>query len=124
MRAVHKKNSEEYVESFMRNLRLLMESRGLTGNGFADAINVGHGTIHRYLNSSRMPNVAYIITVAEYFGVSIDWLLGMTPDQKNSISPEAQKLLRLYNFATKDDRKIIDAVLSKYSSYAEEHENS
>lgn len=119
MRQTHKESSQSYTDAFMKNLRYLLDAHGLTGNGFADALNMGHGTVHRYLNSSRMPNLAYIIAVAQYFGVSIDWLLGMSPDMHNSLSPDAEKLLRLYNFASVDDRNVIDAVLAKYKPFAE-----
>lgn len=80
----------------------------------SDGINSTAATVSRYLSSSRAPDLEYVVRLAEYFGVPIDWLLGFGDDKYAPLPKDQQELLNLYAHATDDDRKVIHAVLNKY----------
>ena len=55
-----------------------------------------------------------VLSLAQYFKVSIDWLLGFSDDRYEVLPQESRELITLFNKASPDDRRVIEAVLSKY----------
>lgn len=104
--------------TFRTRLRDLIESHGKTAQQVAEEIGISHITLSRYLNSRRDPDLKYVMALAQYFGVSIDWILGFSGDKFNILPPETQEFVHLFSLASLDDHRIIEAVLSKYR---EEH---
>ena len=101
--------------AFRSNLTILMESRGYSSNNSLSAdLGVPAGTISRWKTGDRAPDLEYVIRLAEFFGVSIDWLLGFEQDRYSSLPQESQNLLNLYALASEDDRAVIKTVLAKY----------
>ena len=100
--------------TFKSNLRSLINSRGLTVKDFAAEVNIKAATIHRYLAGDRKPDVSYVIAIASFFNVSIDWLLGINGEQFDVMPKEVQEVASLYQYASNDDRNVVQAVLSKY----------
>lgn len=106
---------------FHVRLRELIDSRGLLMTQLAEAINSTPATISRYVAGLRKPELDKVILLANYFDVSVDWILGLE-DTGPSKLPESQKeLISLYSMATEEDRKVIQAILSKYRNYQAEN---
>jgi transcriptional regulator with XRE-family HTH domain len=82
-------------------LAFLREERKLSQESLANIIGVDHSTIANYETGARFPKYPILIKIADYFGVSIDWLLGRTDiPQLNTfetalkgLPPHVQKLL-------------------------------
>lgn len=101
--------------AFRQNLTNLMESRGYSSNNSLSAdLGVPAATISRWKTGDRAPDLEYVIRLAEFFGVSIDWLLGFEQDRYSTLPQDVQKLLKQYALASADDRTVIKAVLAKY----------
>lgn len=71
-------------------------------------------TLSRYLAGKRTPDLPYVVKISEYFNISIDWLLGLNGEKFDVMPPEIQEVALLYSVATKDDRRVVQAVLGKY----------
>ena len=102
---------------FTQRLRLLTYARKLN---FADVMkdcSLPSNTLYRYDNGTRKPDAKTLAKLAVYFGVSIDWLLGL-----DEYEGEDAELLTLYHRAYPQDRQAIMAILSKYN-VSEEVEN-
>lgn len=99
---------------FRENLKNLLSVRGYTIKGFAAEINASAATISRYLSGDRTPDLPYVVNIAAFFNVSIDWLLGINGDQFDVMPKEVQEVASLYSLASPDDRRVIQAVLGKY----------
>lgn len=100
--------------TFQKNLRDLIESRGLTVKGLAAEVNISYVTISRYMNGHREPELKYVMTLARYFNVSVDWLIGFGGGKFDLLPPDIQEFADLFSIASPDDRRVIEAVLSKY----------
>ncbi len=101
-------------EDFRLRLGSLMASHGLNRSELSDATGIARPTVSRYLSGDRQPDLPYIIKLAEYFNVSIDWLLGIGEDRYEKMPADVVEFVRLYSLATPDDRMVIKAVLQKY----------
>ena len=100
--------------AFRQNLRALIDSRNKLSKEVAEDIGATPVTISRYLTGAREPEVVYAVRLAEYFGVSLEWLLGLNDTKSESRPQEVREMTELYYLASDDDRRVINAVLDKY----------
>ncbi len=91
---------KDYKRTFRRNLRNLIDSKGMniTQGEIAQEIGISPAALTRYLNEDKDIRTDVLIMIADYFNVSVDYLLG----RHNGI---------------KDDEKII--VASKETNLSE-----
>lgn len=105
----------------IENLKRARENAGLTQTQAAQKIGVSDGTYKNYEQGKREPNGDKIVTIANAFGVTTDYLLGR-PDAKEPADPidklmtvdEMEKdLLREWLSLDEDSRKSFLDVLRK-----------
>lgn len=69
---------------FMR-LNELRKSKGISQLKLALALNTNQNTISRYETGEREPDINTLIQIADYFNVSIDYLLERTENPQVNI---------------------------------------
>lgn len=99
---------------FRANLTALIEARGLTVVDLGAETNMAPTTIHRYLSGRRTPDIQNLMRLTDFFDVSLDWLLGLSGERYNVMPQEIQDVADLYEVASPEDRRVIQAVLKKY----------
>lgn len=62
----------------MKNLKKLRESKGLSQLQLALKLGLNQNTVSRYENGQREADYQTLIMFADFFGVSIDYLIGRT----------------------------------------------
>ena len=73
---------------FKIRLKELRESKGMTQRDFAAEFGVSKGTVGMWESGAREPRtIDEINRIADYFGVSTDYLLGRT-EEKEKPTPE------------------------------------
>lgn len=65
---------------FGSNLKQIRTSEHLTQKQLAEATNLGVRTIQQYEANDRKPTFDALITLADYFNVSLDYLVGRSED--------------------------------------------
>lgn len=60
---------------FSERLKELRKSKGLTQIQFANEFNIANGTIGMWESGKREPDFATIQKIADFFGVTVDYLL-------------------------------------------------
>lgn len=65
--------------AFAENLKMLRQERGIGQVELAKSIHVSSGIISLWENSLREPGMYNLIALADFFGVSVDYLLGREP---------------------------------------------
>jgi transcriptional regulator with XRE-family HTH domain len=63
---------------FLDRLERLLEERKVQQNELARGTGLSPASIHKYLNGA-MPGSAELGSIADFFGVTTDWLLGREP---------------------------------------------
>ncbi len=63
-------------------LKQLREEKGISQLKLAMDLSVNQNTISRYETGVREADYAMLIKIAEYFDVSVDYLLGRTENKK------------------------------------------
>jgi len=59
-------------------ISLLMKHKNLTQQSLADAIGVSRPSITQFTSGVNLPSIKTLVTLADYFGVSLDYLCGRT----------------------------------------------
>ena len=68
------------MEMFPSRLRALRKQRKLTAKEFGEKFNLAESTISGYETGARNPDIETLEKFADFFGVSVDYLLGRTDD--------------------------------------------
>lgn len=81
----------------MKRLKTLREARGLSQQRFSFEINVSQAMISKYELGKADPSINTIRRIAEYFGVSSDYLLEISDDKislpVSGLSEEEKEIL-------------------------------
>lgn len=70
--------------NFSENLRRLRKAKDIKQEALAEAMNVSRQTVSKWENGTAMPDFKKLNTLAEYFGVTMDELLGFSNDKNNN----------------------------------------
>ncbi len=80
------------------NLKRLRKEKGVTQRTLADAVMVSQQSINKYENHSVEPDIDTLIRIADYFGVSLDYLVGReTPSGHSECQADPSDIRRLYD---------------------------
>lgn len=74
-------------------LRMLREKTGLTQKEFANKFNMSDARYNHYETGKREPDYETLKIFADFFGVSTDFLLGITSIDNSAIDEEFAELL-------------------------------
>lgn len=70
------------MESFPLILRQLMNQNNISTKELADTLNLQIRNIQRYLKGEQIPPANKLIEIADFFDVSLDYLVGRSDDPK------------------------------------------
>lgn len=97
--------------AFGDRLRELRRDKNMTQKELSKALFISERVISYYEKNERFPNDAMtLIRIAEYFDVSVDYLLEMTDRRKEDVqkspgySQDWIQLIQLYNAATEHEK--------------------
>lgn len=106
----------------MNNIKLLRTQRGLSQQKLADILNVSQQSVHKYENELSEPDIFTLKTMANYFGTSIDYVVGNTqnphsPDMifETNLSQDELEHMRLYRRVSTYRRHLINMLLEDYT---------
>lgn len=63
-------------------LKEIRKAKGISQLKLATDLNTNQNTISRYETGEREPGIAELVRIADYFNVSIDYLLGRTENPR------------------------------------------
>lgn len=83
------------MKIYADRLKQLLNDNGLKQKDFAEAMNVTRNAIHNYVSNKREPSMEMQKKIADYFGVTIDYM--MRSDEELSTSHDSQWKSNLMN---------------------------
>lgn len=105
----------------VKNLRKLRLSKGISQQQLADVIETTQQSINKYENHSTEPDIDTLIKLADYFGTTVDFLIGHPTSSDTAGSPveplltkEEITLIENYRNISKEERESIHLVLKNY----------
>lgn len=73
-----------YTESLCQKLKKARENTGFTQREVAKETKIPQPTIARFETGIRIPDAEKIEILADFYGVSVDWLLGTKGENKKN----------------------------------------
>lgn len=80
----------------METLKILRKNKGLTQTQVADAVELGRQAYAYYEKGERAPSPETLCKLADFFGVSVDEILGRTPQLFEDARVERPEVLELF----------------------------
>ena len=104
----------------MFRLKELRFDAGLTRADLARALNINQGTLANYENETRQADYETLLKIAEYFGESVDYLLGrdevlQTSGTFRPLSKNEKDIINKYRDLSADSRDVVWGVLTRLS---------
>jgi transcriptional regulator with XRE-family HTH domain len=113
------------LANFGQRLKLLRNERNISLDILAEKLQTTKATLSRYENSKRIPNIEFAKKVSEFFGVTTDFMYGLTDDKNSNTETNSSDILsetdKKYNFVIEKAKnakisaekldKLIDALL-------------
>ena len=93
---------------FWENFLILCNKKGESPNTVAKNIGIASGTITNWKNGI-IPRSSAIKKVAEYFGVSVEYLLGKEKESTPSNDERSAEFDALYAMLSDEDKAVIKA---------------
>lgn len=119
VKKTYKRKRPNDFPAFTENFNALVRRSGKNLQQIAEETGIRGPSLSRYKTGARFyPETKEVATLAVYFNVSIDYLLGVNhADEtvnKMLCSPEAMEIAACFDMATKDDKMVVRAALHKY----------
>ena len=102
----------------MNRIKELRNEKGITQADLAKILKISDRAVGYYENGDREPDYTTLLKIAEYFDVSIDYLLGRIDVRKETASAPADKEFVAFYEGYKDlddaDKEILKATLDAF----------
>lgn len=76
---------------FAKMITMLRHERGLSQKRAADELGISQALLSHYENGVREPKLDFVVRVSEYYDVTTDYLLGISPHRSPSRFPEIRE---------------------------------
>lgn len=101
----------------VKNLRSLRMSKGISQEKLAEFLGLTQQSINRYERHKVEPDIGTLVILADYFGTTVDYLIGHTPPESPEeleLTKEEWALLRDYRQLSESERESIRLVMKNY----------
>lgn len=106
------------------NLKKLRVRKGISQQTLANVIGVSQQSVNKYENHNVEPEIRALMAMADYFGTSVDYLIGHTdiPNVIEEVHPhdlnaQEEAMVRGFRSLTEEERKSILKIMENYNRY-------
>ena len=102
-------------------LRELRKQKKLSQSALAEVVGMSQATVASWENGTRKPDVETVSYLADYFGVTVDYLMGRdepTTAQPVLVDPRLEKAHRLLD---EMDEQALDGLIAMLDSLQKKH---
>lgn len=98
------------MANFQQRIKELRKEKRITQQEFADVFFLNKSSISRYEHGTQMPEADMLTKMADYFDVTLDYLLGRT---NNKREPELKIALNTFstNGLNEDDIEMVKGII-------------
>lgn len=105
----------------MKNLRTLRQKKNLSQQALADKLNTSQQTIYKYENQITEPNIDMLKSMADFFDVSVDYLIGYSlrphkveDTKETDLNADELSLIQRYRSLPPSLRKAIQQLMYEF----------
>lgn len=99
----------------VKNLKELRSKKGISQQGLAEAIGISQQSVNKYENHKIEPDIATLIKIADYFDVTLDYLVGRTDENgKNVQLSDSERIKEKYLRLSDSEKLCIDVIVDTF----------
>ena len=105
----------------VKNLKSLRNEKGISQQQLADVIGTTQQSINKYENHKIEPDIATLISIAQYFNTSVDYLIGNTEVnrvienvEKYDLNKTEANLITQFRLLNNKEKESIFMVINNY----------
>lgn len=105
----------------LKNLKTLRQQKGVSQQLLADFVLVSQQSINKYENHNVEPDIATLIRIADYFNVSVDYLIGRTDVKHsaeklkyNDLNVTESKMINKFRYLNENQKECIVNLIDSY----------
>lgn len=100
----------------VENLKKLRKARRLSQQNLADELEISQQSINKYETSKTEPDIFILTKMADFFDVSVDYLVGhhVEPKAQYDLNADEAALIDKYRMLTPKERESIRLVIDNY----------
>lgn len=105
----------------MEHLKKLRLEKGLSQQQLADHLHITQQSVYKYEKGISDPNLEVLTSIADFFGTSVDYLLGRTslgqgsaPDIQFHLTPQESKHLYMYRQLPPNMKEALDTLMFEH----------
>lgn len=105
------------VVNMVTNLRQLRQKQKISQRTLGEALGVSQQTINLYENHKVEPDIYMLIKIADYFGTTIDYLVGHSAAETETayaLNADESILIEKYRMLSPKERESIRMVMDNY----------
>lgn len=106
------------------NLKKLRAKKGISQQTLANVIGVSQQSVNKYENHNVEPEIRALMAMADYFGTSVDYLIGHTdiPNvieavHPHSLNAQEEAMMEGFRNLTEAERSSILQIVENYNRY-------
>ncbi len=107
----------------IKNLRVLRNEKGISQQQLADVILVSQQSVNKYENHDVEPDIDILIKIADYFDVSLDYLVGrtdikemVTKPKMSDLSDKEAKFVQRFRCLKENQKDFVFQLMDSYKS--------
>lgn len=115
----------------MKNLKKLRQEKRLTQKELAQIFNTFQPTILSWEKGTKEPDYKTLCNIANYFGVTVDYLLGREPDsglvyvhKDPALTEDEKHVLELYRNIVPESRELTLSILEQMPKVSQDKKQS
>ena len=111
----------QMISTFQERFSALCEENSGSLTKLAESLNVSKQTVSAWKNGTRSPRRPTIVAIADYFGITISWLMGFDVEKINKAERKTRTIVvydsdlfrKLMENMTPEDYETVLAIFSK-----------
>ncbi len=114
----------DILSKLPKRLKELMEEAEISTPALAQKINLDHSEISKFLRGDRLPSTTTLVTLADYFNCTTDYLIGLSDDldertfkQRPPFNEQLSFLLKYFNiskYRLEKETKLAEEVVNRW----------
>jgi transcriptional regulator with XRE-family HTH domain len=104
-----------YINGFVMRLKEQMDILDIKAADLAKETGISNSSLSLILRGERAPSTAMLIKFSDYFGVSVDYLIGRNVDSKLEEVIKQENIQNLVidflSLSSKDRKRVLDMIL-------------
>lgn len=99
----------------IKNLKKLRNEKGISQQHLATKLGISQQSINKYENHSIEPDIETLIAIADYFDVTVDYLIGRTDKDGNNLNlSDIELVSQNYKKLNDNEKHCVDTIIKTF----------